>query len=202
MGKIDENKIQKKQRLMETSFQLFLEKGISRTTISDIAAQAGVAKGTIYLYFKDKYDLQEKLIAHKAKQLIQHALANSFYETKADADEKVIAIIDDILDELQKDKKLLKFINKNLSWGILRRALSRSELDPIPIFAGILNVPADDPSIEVVIYMIIELVSSTAHNIILENDPVPFKDFKPWLYMSILAIIHECLGAAQESSAT
>ena len=195
MGKIDENKTQKKQRLMETSFQLFLEKGISRTTISDIAAQAGVAKGTFYLYFKDKYDLQEKLIAHKAKQLIQHALANSFYEDKADADEKIIAIIDDILDELQKDKKLLKFINKNLSWGIFRRALSRSDMDPISIFSGVLGVAAEDPSLEVVVYMIIELVSATAHNIILDGDPVSFTDFKPWLYKSILAIIHECLPA-------
>ena len=193
MGKIDENKTQKKQRLMETSFQLFLEKGISRTTISDIAAQAGVAKGTFYLYFKDKYDLQEKLIANKAKQLIQHALANSFYEDKADADEKIIAIIDDILDELQKDKKLLKFINKNLSWGIFRRALSRSDMDPILIFSRVLGVAAEDPSLEVAVYMIIELGSATAHNIILDGDPVSFTDFKPWLYKSILAIIHECL---------
>ncbi|MFR3322153.1 MAG: TetR family transcriptional regulator [Lachnospiraceae bacterium] len=27
---------------------------------------AGVAKGTFYLYFSDKYDLRNKLIAHKA----------------------------------------------------------------------------------------------------------------------------------------
>ena len=198
MGKIDDKKAKKMQRLMETSFQLFLENGISRTTISEIADRAGVAKGTFYLYFKDKYDLQEKLIANKAKQLIQHALTNSGYENLASGDEKITIFIGDILDELEKDKKLLKFINKNLSWGIFKRALSRSDLDPLPVFAGILGVPADHPSLEVVVYMIIELVSATAHNIILEGDPVSLHDFKPWLYRSVLAIVHECLAPQTE----
>ena len=39
-----------------TAFELFTTKGLTKTTISDIVDQAGVAKGTFYLYFKDKYD--------------------------------------------------------------------------------------------------------------------------------------------------
>ena len=41
-------------------------KGLAKTTISDIVENAGVAKGTFYLYFKDKYDIRNKLISHKA----------------------------------------------------------------------------------------------------------------------------------------
>ncbi len=43
-----------------------------QTAISDIV-EAGVAKGTFYLYFKDKYDIKNKLIAHKTKELFDHA---------------------------------------------------------------------------------------------------------------------------------
>ncbi len=193
MGKIDENKSLKKQRLMDTSFQLFLEKGISGTTISDIVARAGVAKGTFYLYFKDKYDLQEKLIVHKAKQLIQHAVNCSGYEKGETPDIKITLFIDDILNELEKDKRLLKFINKNLSWGIFKRAISRSDFDPLPFLADILGVSADDKAFEIVVYMVIELVSATSHSVILSSEPVSFEGFRPYLNRSILAIIHENL---------
>ena len=57
MGKIDNNKKQKEDALLNTAFDLFTKQGIQKTSISDIVNQAGVAKGTFYLYFKDKYDL-------------------------------------------------------------------------------------------------------------------------------------------------
>ena len=59
MGKIELNKMQKNTTLLQTAFDLFTEKGFAKTTISDIVNQAGLAKGTFYLYFKDKYDLRD-----------------------------------------------------------------------------------------------------------------------------------------------
>ena len=58
MGKVDENKKKKKEALFNTAYELFTTKGINATAISDIVEKAGVAKGTFYLYFKDKYDIQ------------------------------------------------------------------------------------------------------------------------------------------------
>lgn len=37
------------------------QKGFTNTTISDITQQAGLSRGTFYLYFLDKYDLLEKV---------------------------------------------------------------------------------------------------------------------------------------------
>lgn len=48
-------KQKKKDALFNTAFELFTTKGTNQTTISDIVNKAGVAKGTFYLYFKDKY---------------------------------------------------------------------------------------------------------------------------------------------------
>ncbi|MGV8604920.1 helix-turn-helix domain-containing protein, partial [Pseudomonas aeruginosa] len=44
------------EELMAAAQQLFLDKGGDATTISDIVAAAGVAKGTVYHYFQAKTD--------------------------------------------------------------------------------------------------------------------------------------------------
>ena len=129
MGKVEENKQQKEQSLLSTAFRLFTTKGIVKTSVSDIAEQAGVAKGTFYLYFRDKYDIQNKLIAHKAEQMFRHALEKSDYHSQVGTADKVIAILDDILDQMQRDPGLLRFINKNLSWGSFSRAVGNSSID-------------------------------------------------------------------------
>ena len=49
MGKIEEKKRQKKEALLASAFQLFTEKGIDNTSISEIAKNANMAKGTFYL---------------------------------------------------------------------------------------------------------------------------------------------------------
>ena len=74
MGKLDANKKQKETSLLDTAFNLFTTKGLTKTSISDIVSNAGVAKGTFYLYFKDKYDLRNRLISHKSSQLFKQAL--------------------------------------------------------------------------------------------------------------------------------
>ena len=58
MGKLESNKKKKEDALYNTAFELFTTKGTNKTTISDIVEKAGVAKGTFYLYFKDKYDIR------------------------------------------------------------------------------------------------------------------------------------------------
>src|SRR5688572_6386737 len=45
------------QRLFDTAFSLFGEKGFERTTMDEIAATAGVARATLYYYFRGKDDL-------------------------------------------------------------------------------------------------------------------------------------------------
>ena len=74
MGKLELNKKKKKDALFNTAFELFTTKGLTKTTISDIVNQAGVAKGTFYLYFKDKYDIRNKLVSHKSSQLFKKSM--------------------------------------------------------------------------------------------------------------------------------
>lgn len=43
--------------ILDAALSLFVEKGFRATKIADIANEAGVAKGTVYLYFKNKEDI-------------------------------------------------------------------------------------------------------------------------------------------------
>ena len=190
MSRVEENKLLKKNNLMNTAFQLFTSQGLAKTSISDIVERAGVAKGTFYLYFKDKYDLHEKLVIHQSEQLFQHALEQSGYQNAETSADKLIAIIDDILYQLQKNPLLLQFINKNLSWGVFRRAINKWKPDYPAIFEEILGTsPADRKTLEIEVYTILELVGSTCHSVILNSDPVGLDTYLPYLHRSIRAIM-------------
>lgn len=190
MGKAEDNKQAKRTRLMDNAFKLFLENGISGTTISDIAKKSGIAKGTFYLYFKDKYDLRDKLIAHRAKLLFEHVLSESGYQKMETSDEKILAIVDGVLFELRKNPRLLKFINKNLSWGVFENALAHSDIDFLSIIADILDKEVEDKELLITVYMVIELIGSSCHSVILKNDPVTLEEYIPYLHKSIVAILH------------
>lgn len=46
-----------RSRLLDAAEGVFLEKGVSRASLNDIAAAAGATRGAIYWHFKDKLDL-------------------------------------------------------------------------------------------------------------------------------------------------
>ena len=92
-NKIEENKEEKEKNIINSAFKLFAEKGIKDTSISEITENAHVAKGTFYLYFKDKYDLQEYIITRKSKQLFNDAIKSLNKKKIVDYKEKIIYII-------------------------------------------------------------------------------------------------------------
>lgn len=189
MGKVDENKQLKKQRLMEAAFELYTHKGIVQTSISDIVKEAKMAKGTFYLYFRDKYDLQEKLISHKAEKVFYQVTHDCDFGSMNTRDEKVLAIVDMIIDIMERDKKLLRFINKNLSWGVFKEAVLPMTSDLRSFFESILEINKDTECL-ILVFMMVEFINSTCHSVILENSPMPMDEFRPYLHQGILGILH------------
>jgi len=197
MGKVDVNKQMKESSLLKTAFEYFTTKGFSKTSISDIVSKAGVAKGTFYLYFKDKYDIRNKLIAHKSSLLFRNAVNDlqPVFNTLS-FEEKLIRIIDNIIDQLNENQSLLTFISKNLSWGIFKSALTSPSSDEDINFGDVYQkmlseAPYRFKDPEVMLYMIIELVSSTIYSSILYNDPCDIKTLKPYLYGTIRMMIDQ-----------
>jgi AcrR family transcriptional regulator len=52
----------RRQAIIEAALDEFIARGFTATRLDDIAKRAGVAKGTIYLHFKDKESMFEELI--------------------------------------------------------------------------------------------------------------------------------------------
>lgn len=61
----------KHARILEAAIAVFAEKGFHQARISDVARRAGVADGTIYLYFRNKDDLLLSLFEEKMDELLQ-----------------------------------------------------------------------------------------------------------------------------------
>lgn len=197
MGKVDSNKKQKENSLLKTAFESFTTKGFSKTSISDIVNKAGVAKGTFYLYFKDKYDIRNKLISHKSSQLFRNAADELEKNGEAlDFEEKIIFIIDNIINQLNENQSLLTFISKNLSWGIFKSALTSPTLDDDVNFSDVYNsmlseAPYEFKNPEIMLFMIVELVSSTCYSAILYSEPCNISELKTYLFETVRLIINQ-----------
>jgi TetR/AcrR family transcriptional regulator, fatty acid metabolism regulator protein len=61
----------KRQRILEAALRVFAERGFYNAKVSEVAKAAGVADGTIYLYFKNKDDLLIQLFEDRMDFLIQ-----------------------------------------------------------------------------------------------------------------------------------
>jgi TetR/AcrR family fatty acid metabolism transcriptional regulator len=65
----------KRGRILDAAVKVFAERGFHSATVAGIARAAGVADGTIYLYFKGKDDLLLRLFDEKMTELLGEARA-------------------------------------------------------------------------------------------------------------------------------
>ncbi|MBR5363275.1 MAG: TetR/AcrR family transcriptional regulator [Oscillospiraceae bacterium] len=197
MGKLELNKQHKERSLLNTAFEFFTTKGFSKTSISDIVGHAGVAKGTFYLYFKDKYDIRNKLICHKSSQLFRHAvqaLESAEGDQTISFEDRMIFIIDHIIGQLAENQALLNFISKNLSWGVFKTALTtpvtEEDINFGDVYQKMLDeAPCEFKEPEIMLFLIVELVSGACYSAILYQDPCDLETLKPHLYDTIRQMI-------------
>ncbi len=78
--------------ILEAALQLFVEKGFSATKMEDIARQAGVTKGTPYLYFSNKQEIFKAVVRDAMLPNLEHAehLARSHDGSAFDLIEQVL----------------------------------------------------------------------------------------------------------------
>lgn len=194
MGRLDEKKKKKREDLLNAAYELFTSKGIFDTSISDIVKKANMAKGTFYLYFRDKYEIRTELITLKAGELFSLVQRKMQGEKMGKLEDNIICLVDIIIEELNADKTLLEFISKNLQWGIFHKVLMEGENEVSVSFYDWYSemIQASGRKIknhELLIYMLVELINSTCYNVILYNEPVPLCELKEQIFALIPSII-------------
>ncbi len=200
INKVAQKKDKKRKDLLNSAYELFTTIGFTKTTILAIALNAGVAKGTFYLYFDSKEQVRDELIRIRSSELLlEAASALEAEKSKTDkhmkAADQVVFLADYILNVLEQDITLLKFISKNLNWSTLDSAKSEKDEDiEVVNFHEFIaeglekdGITLRDP--ELLIYTILELVNSTCYNVILEKEPVSIEEYKPYLYGIIRSVV-------------
>ena len=190
-------RIDKRQELLKASYDLFTTIGIENTTIQKITDKASVGKGTFYLYFKSKQDIKEALIAEKSAEILTRAVESldthiESSQVKLDYSERILYIVDYIIEIFIKDTALLKFISKNLSWGFISsKYLDKNNINPLSQIINLIerkeNVVLKD--IRLLLFTIFELVNSTCYNAILDGVPVSIEEYKPYLFETIKLMV-------------
>jgi len=63
-------KERKRLRMVKAATELFIRQGYRKTNVDEIGRRAGVAKGTVYLYFKNKADILLQAIIEEKKRYV------------------------------------------------------------------------------------------------------------------------------------
>lgn len=194
VGKRRDKRITKNNRLLEAAYQLFLEQGFDSVSVQEIVERAGVAKGTFYLYFRDKEDLRRCLITQKSNELFKRAL-NALYQTNITGfEDQIIFIIDYVTDILASNKEALKLIEKDLSLGVFNQQLGELFTNQNVNILHILTQGAERSGIQlknpkILLYMVIELTSSTCFSCIMNSEPFELAVYKPYLFDAIRQLV-------------
>lgn len=192
--RVDEKKKKKKEALLRAAFELFTEQGIHNTSISDIVRRAKMAKGTFYLYFKDKYDVRDKLIIHKANRIFLRAHEQLMESDVTGFDEKICFIVENVVNQLNENKALLQFISKNLSWAVFShiRIPDWDNMNCMDIFKQLMRESGRQFRDEdLMIYMIVELVSASSYSVILYDSPCSLEQLLEELKQSVRLLIRQ-----------
>jgi len=102
----------KHSKIIRAATKVFAKKGFFNARISDIAKEAKVADGTIYLYFNNKYDMLLSVFEEKIGKLVEQL--NAQLESEDDPRRMLEIFIINHLREMKKNKNLAEVIQIEL----------------------------------------------------------------------------------------
>src|SRR5579863_816640 len=98
----------KRERILDAAVRVFAKNGFHATRVSEVAKAAGVADGTIYLYFKSKEELLVSLFEDRVEKLL--TFMRDELPKREDAPARLRAIIEMQLGLLEGERELAEVI--------------------------------------------------------------------------------------------
>ena len=102
----EREKERRRQQIMVAAKRVFSDKGFNKATMEDIAQEAELSPGTLYLYFKNK----EELYASLSLRILQYLLIRVEHvndDKEADPEEKLKALMDAMYDVYEFDPLII-----------------------------------------------------------------------------------------------
>src|SRR5512143_3164645 len=93
---------EKRKRILEAAIRTFGQRGFHEARVAEIASAAGVAEGTVYLYFKNKEDLLGVVFEEKMEEFLATGRAIRF--SAAPLRERLSGVLDVHISHLAADR--------------------------------------------------------------------------------------------------
>ena len=121
-GDRPKNEIEAKSRVCTAALACLKRQGIAKTTMSDIAKEAGIARPTLYKYFKNIEDVLFTAIDSEAYSFAKSVVVHA--RQFATIEERIVETIIYVVEELPKDPNLAIIINDDSAKTLRDRAFS------------------------------------------------------------------------------
>lgn len=131
----DELKRQRRAEILRAAVTVFADKGYFAARMREVAQQAGVADGTLYLYFKGKEDLLVSVLEEYADAFL--ARARRDVDRAADPHEKLKVIVERHLLSMEADRSLAQVFQIELRHT--RRFLRQVAKGKVAEYLGLLQ---------------------------------------------------------------
>lgn len=202
-----EKKLEKKQKILETAYNLFMTKTVGATAVDDVVKAAGIARGTFYLYFKDKSDLLEQIILLKSTESMKQLILAA----KQDIEEQGLDLLDAsrmfinmYIDFLLAHKDILAVVNKNIS-SCMRMYPNFYDKEAEELFGYIVEkitlIGFSPEKVHKIIYIIADMVGSVCSDAILYGKPFSLEEIRPLVTEAAMCIIkNEAAGKGEENA--
>ena len=187
MLKSEERKKEKENKITTAALSSFRDKGIESTSIRDIMNRTDLGLGTFYLYFRDKRDLEEKIVLDIMTELIVNAEAKCKGE---DYKKRLISFFDYIIEHLIKDPLELKLISNNLNWALYAKVENDDRFKEVETtldfilnkFSNLFPVILSEQERLFILALTIRIVLSTCESALMEDSVIGIDEMKPVLY--------------------
>lgn len=190
-----ENKLLKQSKILDAATRLFLDGTVAGTAIDDVVKLAGVAKGTFYLYFRDKYDLLDQIVIRRTATIFTEscdALRQRAAAETMDRVEQFLTLTDDIVAKLSADRRFTALIDKRFSICFTPSALEKNPglRGCVDYLTGLLTGPdCSADAARTKLYILIDMVGSVCCDAILSERPCPVESLMPMLHEMIRKLL-------------
>lgn len=183
MASAAENKIMKRRSILDAATRLFIDKSFAETAIDEVVQLAGVAKGTFYLYFRDKYDLFDQIVMHRTAEIFVES-CRSLHGSAASLTAQFTALCDNIIGYLQENKKVTALIDRRFSTCFTQGMLDEHEgfRTEVDYLTDLLSARFSHDEARKRLFILLDMIGSVACSAILSGNPYSLEQLLPTLH--------------------
>lgn len=134
---------ERKNQILDVSNRLFNEKGYDNTSVADIIREVGIAKGTLYYYFKSKEEIMDAIVERTTSILLERA-KGVVNNDSLNVHEKLLRCIQALNLEENEGREIMNHIHKPQNALIHQKELETMIENVTPLVAKIIQQGIDE----------------------------------------------------------